>query len=89
VRVHCLVMPRSAIRAPRSITLFYLAFLTYIGYYDRSRDPNGNSFSRVGAKPYSIGRLIPPSLGKAKIRVTKALSRYLIRRFTRRESSYV
>jgi len=89
VRVYYLVIPRSAIRALRSITLFYLVFLIYTGYYDRSRDPNGNSFSRVGAKPYSIGRLIPPSLGKAKIRVTKALSRYLIRRFIRRESSYV
>jgi len=87
--VHYLVMPRSAIRAPRSITLFYLAFLTYAGYCDRSRDPNGNGFSRVGAKPCSIGRLTPPSLGKAKIRVTKALSRHLIRRFTRRESSCV
>jgi len=87
--VHYLVMPRSAIRAPRSITLFYLAFLTCAGCCDRSRDPNGNGFSRVGAEPCSIGRLIPPSLGKAKIRVTKALSRYLIRRFTRRESSCV
>ncbi len=87
--MHYLVMPRSAIRAPRSITLFYLVFLTCAGCYDRSRDPNGNSFSRVGAEPYSIGGSTPPSLGKAKIRVAKALSRHLIRRFTRRESSCV
>jgi len=87
--VHCLVMPRSAIRAPRSVTLFYLAFLTYAGCCDRSRDPDGDGFSRAGAEPYSIGGLTPPSLGKAKIRVAKALSRHLIRRFTRRESSCV
>jgi len=53
--VHCPAMSRSSIRAPGSVTPFYLAFLTCVGCSDRSGAPDGDGFSRAGVKPCSIG----------------------------------